>query len=497
MVINKYTPNESLNRMRLMMNYDISKTLTENKEIASIIDNVNSNDSDFLFDFVISESNGFVIYMDNVFSKKHGFVGHLWENTWVLNEIIRENITKYSNIISESVEKDLDNILMSINWTKEFVAECILSTDTLFEGFGINEQFFDRLKAGAKKIGGNIVRGAKKVGSRALSLGKKLLMGPVLGTLRWIRRNVYTSIGMVVDIVTAMLPATTGINKVIWVMIIFLDFYELISGNKDTKDEARMQNPYMYLVGDLIGLFFTVASGLLFKNSAKAVISGTAKMPSATAKLLQSLLNKLPGLKGVLSSTGSWLTKNFPKIKKLLDVVFRGLDWVIKGVEKFIKQLLSKQGALAVATGASIAWFFKPRLLKRNDTGEDVRAINDYIGTTHNDTWPDIPNCTLSDDIINGVKESGNNYTEYTESAVKQIESCLSKKFPSLIKGVDGKISNQEIAIYASVQMDDRGIVSKIIPHETRKSVENVIGQVMSGAAKFAQDKIEGNKNNV
>lgn len=507
MVQPKYNPEQALNKIKLMMNYNSSKTLTENKELFSIIDDIKLQNDDYLFDFVIAENNGFVIYMDNVFSKKHGFIGDLWENTWVFNEIIRENINKYSKIIGENIERDLDSVLMNINWTKEYVAECILNNSTLSEGFIINEQFWDKLKAGAAKVGGNILKGAKKfgsdvaqgvksVGSKIGDIGKKLLMGPILGTLRWIRRNAYTAIGTVVDIVTAMLPATTGINKIVWIMIVILDFYELIAKNPDTADEERMQNPYMYLVIDIISALFSVAAGGLFKNSAKAAMAGTKKLPSQTSKLLNDLLGKLPELKNLISSIGNLLSRKLPKIKGIIDVVMRGVDNVIKGVENFIKQLFSKQGAAAVGTGLATAWFFKPRLLQLNDTGNDVKAVNEYISQYHNSVYSDIPSCKLSQDILYGVKNSGNEYTNFTEKAVKQIESCLSKKYSTIIKNVDGKISNEELAIYVNVQMDDRGVVSKIIPHSWREGANKVIGQVVGGASKFAQNKIEGGSTN-
>lgn len=503
MVQPKYNSQQAMNRIRLMMNYDISKTLSENKEILSIIDK--SNDTDFIFDFVISETNGILIYMDNVFSKKHGFIGNLWENTWVFNEIIKENINKYSSLIGESVERDLDSILMSITWTKEFVAECILGIGVLSEGFSINEQFLDKLKAGAQKVaqginrtGSAIAKGTRQVLNKAAEYGKKLLSGPILGTLRWIRRNAYTSIGLVVDVVTAMLPATTMINKIAWVMIVILDFYELLTRDIDTKDEPRMANPYMYLIIDIISMLFSVAAGKAAQTSIKATVSGSAKLPSTTVRVLKSLLNKLPGLKNTLSSIGGWLSKNLPKINGIINFVLRGFDSVIKGVENFIKQLLSKQGAVALATGGMITWFFKPRLLQLNDTGKDIEAVNMYIGEYHNIAYQDMPNCQLSPDIIDRVKNSGDRFTKDTETAIKKIESCLSKKYPSIIKNIDGKISNEELALYTNVQMDDRGIITRFIPHTTKEAVSSVISQVMKGASKFAQDKLEvGTKNNV
>lgn len=510
MVQPKYNPQQALNKIRLMMDYSTSKTLSENKEFLSIIDDITTRDTDYIFDFVIAENNGFVIYMDNVFSKKHGFIGDLWENTWVFNEIIRENISKYSKIVGESVENDLNSILMSINWTKEFVAECIMSTGSLSSEYMINEQFWDRLKAGAKRLGSDVVqgvktagaavgKGVKKLAGNIGEIGKKLLMGPILGTLRWIRRNVYTNIGMVVDVVTAMLPASALGNKIVWILIVILDIYELATGQNDPADGERNQSPYMFLVVDLISLVFSGALGLPFKKAASASLKTGAKLSKTNSKLLTTLLEKLPSVKNTLSQWGNWLSKNLPKVKNVVDYVIRMFDKVIKGVEDFIKQLLSKQGAIAVGSALAITAFFnKKRLIKLGDQGEDVGAVNEYLGGYHNDLHGYRPNCKLSDELIKGIKSSGKSFTKFTEQGVKQIESCLQKEFPANFVGPpDGKITNAELGIFTSVEMDDRGFVTKYIPHSTKEAFSNTTSAIMKGAEKLTKKAFNADETSV
>lgn len=484
MVVKKYSPVESINKMKLMMNYDSSKTLSENSNSIQLI---NTTDN-YLFDFVVAESSGFVIYMDNVISKEHGYIGNIWENTWVFNQIIRENINKYSSLIGESVERDLDSILMSINWTKEFVAECILNVGTLSEGFSINEQFLDKLKAGAQKIAQGIDRtnnaiaqGARKVLSKAAEYGKKLLSGPILGTLRWIRRTAYTDLGTVVDVVTAILPATTGINRFVWFLIVILDIWEIINSNYDNEDQDRLADPYRYLITDLVAFLFSFVGG----QAVKTALTSSAKLPSNVVKLLTNLLDKLPGLKNTLKSIGDFLIKYIPGLKQVVDFVLWGLNKVVSGVENFIKQLFSKSGVQAVGVGLAIMWFFKERTIKLGDVGEDVGAINKFISERAELYY----SCPIDEDIKQKTAIAGNTFTKETQIGVKSIEACISKQpdYKLMVKKIDGEVTNHELGLYANIAMNDRGIVSKIIPHETKEGALKVLDGIVSHLAKGAE----------
>jgi len=459
----------------------------EKEQILSLygLNNNSTKNNKYLFDFVITENNNFIIFMDNVISKKHGFIGDLWENTWVFNEIIKENLEKSNSLLIEYYTDGVDNLLKQINWSKEFVSECILNIDTLNESLNIDEQFFDKLKSAASNIASDVVSGVKKVGSKIGDFASKLISGPILGTLRWIRRNAYTSIGMVVDVLTAMLPATTGLNKAAWGFIVLLDLYEIIKGDFDPEDEERNAEPYMYLVIDLIAWFFSAAFG----QTAKTAIKGTAKLPSQTVKILGSLLEKLPTLKNLLKTFSEWLVKKLPNISKIFNSVLSGIDRVILGVENFISQLLSKRGAVAAATGASVAWFFEPRNLKIGNSGDDVLSVNKYFTDYHNMMWPD---CQVKQDVINSLKNDGNKFTKNTEVSVKTFESCLSKhpEFKSVIKNVDGQVTNYELSLYGDVKMDDRGVFSKLIPHSTKEKFNKVVGGVMQNLSKSVEKSL-------
>ena len=50
-----------------------------------------------------------------------------------------------------------------------------------------------------------------------------------------------TSIGIVVDVVTAMIPVTTGANKLVWAMIVILDMWEIKIKIMTLKTQIELQ----------------------------------------------------------------------------------------------------------------------------------------------------------------------------------------------------------------------------------------------------------------
>jgi hypothetical protein len=188
-----------------------------------------------VFDFVMTENKKYVIYMDEVFSGGK-LIGSIWENTWVITEIIKESLMSTSpvDMLREEASKTVEFVLEGIEWTKETVSQIIkeyhssgIILEQTYNPF--NSDFWSTKNA--SKIGSKVVDKTKELGNKALSLGKeyasKLMMGAFIPALRWIRRNAMTSVGIVVDVVTAMIPITTGANKLVWAMIVILDLWEI------------------------------------------------------------------------------------------------------------------------------------------------------------------------------------------------------------------------------------------------------------------------------
>jgi hypothetical protein len=429
--------------------------------------------------------------MDEVFSGGK-LIGNIWENTWVITEIIKESLmlTAPVDMLREEASRTVEFVLEGIEWTKETVSQIIKEYHTsgviLEQTYNpFNKDFWSTKNA--SKIGSKVVDKTKELGNKALSLGKeyanKLLMGAFVPALRWIRRNSMTAIGTVVDVVTAMIPVTTGANKLIWVMIVILDMWEIKTKNYDTKDPDRASNPYMFLVTDLISLAFTAAAGSATKAGLK---QGIKKAPSSTVKMLKALLEKMPWLKSTIKSFGDLIIKYIPKAKPVISSVLGFIDNILITVEKFISQLFSKQGAAATATGLVAGWVAKQRTLSKGSTGTDVGLLNDFFKSgLYNAafTTGELKCQKIDPKTIDG----GNTFNENTLNAVKILQACFAKQGVKVkeIGVVDGA---QLSAI--GVTMDESGVM-KLIPQRAKEKIMSTLLSASKLIAKSARDKEE------
>jgi hypothetical protein len=180
MIQPKYSPEEALQAIKLRMNYDSSKTLNEN--LNSLNSQTSSQTSslklnDYVFDFVMTENKKYVIYMDEVFSGGK-LIGSIWENTWVITEIIKETLmsTAPVDMLREEASKTVEFVLEGIEWTKETVSQIIKEYHTsgviLEQTYNpFNKDFWSTKNA--SKIGSKVVDKTKELGNKALSIGKQ------------------------------------------------------------------------------------------------------------------------------------------------------------------------------------------------------------------------------------------------------------------------------------------------------------------------------------
>lgn len=262
-----------------------------------------------------------------------------------------------------------------------------------------------------------------------------LVNDPILDTLRWIRRNAWTNIGMVVDVLTAVIPYTVNINKLAWVMIVVLDIYELISNTNDPLDFERTSYPYVHLIMDLIALLFTGIVG----NAMKPMLKGSSKFTSASLKTIQNLLKQLPKLKSLLKTFYSILTKVFPKLKPIFDSVLKGIDKILFNIETFIHKLTSPYGFM-VAGIATAASSVPDQTLKLGSKGPQVKQINSFLIklSKHGEL-------NLGDKMEKYLEDANDNFTENTKKSVMSYEKTKSKN--KLVK-VDGEVSPDEYYLY-------------------------------------------------
>lgn len=308
---------------------------------------------DFVFDFVLTENNKYLIMMDEVFvaGGDGKSIGSIWENTYVFNELIKESLTKLGDTITESVHSEVNNILENTKWSKEMVTEWIKSGDV------INEGLWDTIKSGASTAWEGIKSGAKAVGNTIMKGLEWVFKNGVLPFLRWVRRGLYTGVGIVIDVVVSILAMKA--NAIVWAIVVLLDIYEIAYNDYDPKDPERKESPFLYLIGDALSLVLTAGVGKAFSKSIPAIKKvGIRKAAPTMVKMLESLAKKIPSLKGTLKNAANALGKKF-KGDSMISAILRSIDGILTKLQSFLGKLLSKQGAKAVAVGVATAGVVK------------------------------------------------------------------------------------------------------------------------------------------
>ena len=396
-------------------------------------------------------------------------------------KILKEWDNKFNNnfrLLNENVELITESLK-----TKELWDEVSLICERTWAEWG--KQAWQGAKNVGKSIGGAITKGAKAVWSGISSAAKAIIM-PIINQgvipfLRWLRRNLNTYMGMIVDIVASMFP-TYIVMRIIWGLIVLLDFYEILKNDYDPKDPSRQQMPFIGLIGDVISLLFTAAIGTATKASLKTAIKvGTTSGP--TKKVLKQLVDNLPKLRGFLDSAKSFIDKFFGKTAGgIVSFIFNGIDTIITKLVNFIKstfkigtniakatgkELVTKQGigklALGVTMGVTFAEFMKNNTLKEGQKNPLITQVKENL--INNKNYPE------SEGGFPTLKYNGpiNNYFDKNlTSAVKQLQT----KFKLPITGV----VDPTIAMALGVDLGP-GRLESLIGKENMKSFSDKIMQ--------------------
>jgi hypothetical protein len=295
---------------------------------------IKNKNFDYVFDFVLTEDNKYLIIMDEVFVNGNdgNSIGTIWDNTHIFNEIIENFLTKKSTL-SESIKSKTLTSLNEIKWGKEEIRKWI-SEFKDDEKYPINEQEEVELTQDQEKV---IPKGIFKAG--------------VVPFLRWIRRKLYTWGGMAIDIVVSILAVKT--NAIVWFIICLLDIYEIITGDYDPKSPERKNSPYLYLIGDLLSAVLTAAVGKMFS---KSIPAGTKALTSPRmVQILNKLASQFPKIGGALKKSASVLQKKMSG-GSFFSTVLNGIDKVLNGAYQFLVKLINpKVGGKAVLQGAGLA----------------------------------------------------------------------------------------------------------------------------------------------
>jgi hypothetical protein len=328
---------------------------------------------DFVFDFILTENEKYVIIMDQVFvaGGDGNSIGSIWEHTYIFNEIINESISKLETL-NEEVRTNINNIVESIEWKKELVSEWIKEKGVISEGL------WDSIKSGVSNV-------ASKIGNAGVEMAKTIFNKGILPALRWVRRGLYTGVGIVIDVIVSILAAKT--NAIVWFVVVLLDIYEIATGDFDSQDPDRMQMPFFFLIADLIGCVFTGAAALAMKKAAPVVASqGLKKGAPTMVKMVEGLAQKIPSLKGQLKGVADTLGKKLgPSSTGVIGKILGFIDNILTKFSQFLGKLFSKEGIKAAAIGGAVLGVGKglevgiSKLDKNNKMGTAIASFDQKL----------------------------------------------------------------------------------------------------------------------
>ena len=146
-------------------------TESERNRIRSLYESKKSKD--FVFDFVLTENEKYVIIMDQVFvaGGDGNSIGSIWENTYIFNEMINESISKMETL-NEEIKTNINNIVETIEWKKELVLEWIKEKGVISEGEGV----WNWIKSGVSNV-------VSKIGNAAAEVAKTIFNKGILPAL--------------------------------------------------------------------------------------------------------------------------------------------------------------------------------------------------------------------------------------------------------------------------------------------------------------------------
>jgi hypothetical protein len=328
-------------------------------------------------------------------------------------------------------------------------------------------------------------------------IGSKILM-PVINQgiipfLRWVRRSAATYAGIIIELILTFTPLVGGV-KIIYLLFIALDIYEIVTGDFDPKDPNRAKMPYIFLFLDIIafGLTGTVSKAakapiIAAKQTGKAV----PKSLSWIFKSMKGIVGKLDGaLKGVLD----FLKKLFPK-SGVVGKIVGGFSSVMKKLGQELGELsgvkataqmakqapgvLAKKVALGGLTGVALAEFFKEHRLKMGDSGKPVVKVQEFIN--YFATQPQGQKLGAQQVKVDGK------YGSETAKQVSNLKKWIKSTGQYDINDTDGTFIQPEIGQALGVELQPSGF-NKTVDFIFGKGALDKFGQKMASADQWAKN---------
>ena len=349
---------------------------------------------------------------------------------------------------------------------------------------------------------GDVWSGVKGAGKW---IGNKIIM-PIINQgiipfLRWVRRNSQTYAGIIIELILTFTPLVGGV-KIIYLLFIILDIYEIITGDFDPKDPNRSKMPYIFLAIDILSWGLTGAIG----KSIKAPMIAAKQSGKAMPKSITWVFKKLKGIVGLLENTMKgvfgFLNKVFPK-NKVVSTVASGFTNVMKKLGKQIGEVtgvkataqmaknapgtLLKRAGTGALVGVALAEFFIEERMKKGDSGPDVKKLQEFINFTA--TEPEGKKFGMTPVKVDG---------RYGDETVKQV-SKLKKWIMSTgqydVNDTDGTYVQPEIAQAMGVELQPSGF-NKVVDFIFGKGAMNTFGAKLAQADQWTKKTFGDPTNN-
>ena len=327
-------------------------------------------------------------------------------------------------------------------------------------------------------------------------IGKNVIM-PIINNgiipfLRWVRRNSQTYAGIIIELILTFTPLVGGV-KLVYLLFIALDIYEIVTGDFDPKDPDRAKMPYIFLLIDIISWGLTGAVG----KAAKGPVIVAIHTGKATPKALSWIFKKMKGLVGMLDGAIkgilNFLKKLFPK-SGVIGKIASGFGNVMKKLGQELAELtgvkataelakkapgtLIKKAGTGAVIGVALAEFFKENQMKKGDSGPEVIKLQEFINYVA--TQPEGQKISLQPVKIDGK------YGDETTKEVSKLKKWIISTGQYDINDTDGTFVQPEIAQALGVELQPSGF-NKVVDWVFGKGALSKFGSGLAQADQWTK----------
>jgi hypothetical protein len=353
----------------------------------------------------------------------------------------------------------------------------------------IQEGFFGDVWSGIKGAG-------KWIGNKIIM---PIINQGIIPFLRWVRRNSQTYAGIIIELVLTFTPLVGGV-KIIYLLFIFLDIYEIITGDFDPKDPMRSKMPYIFLLIDIISWGLTGAVGKSVKGPMIAVKQSGKAIPKSFVWIFKKLKGLVGSLKSAMNGVFNFLKKVFPKntvVAKVADgfgSVMTKLGQEIgemTGIKATVQMAKQTPGKLAAkvavggAVGVGLAELFKEHQMKLGDSGKEITQLQEFIN--YMSTQPEGKKLAIQPIKVDGK------YGPSTAQQVSKFKKWVKSSGQYDIKDIDGNFVQPEIAQAMGVELQPSGF-NKVIDWTFGKGSLDKFGQKLMNTNNWMNKTFGGTK---